>query len=166
MENVHSLIHALYTNALRLSSRETIICSKSTTILGWIWSNGSSHRLSTLSTCATPAKVRGLRSFIEAFEVLARVIPNCSSLLSPLEEAIAGRQSQEKLNWSKDVHGTFRTAQAALSSTGTITLPRPNDQLWIVTYGSVKKHSIDATLYVTRLAGFFSAKLCGRQHAP
>ena len=43
-------------------------------------------------------------------------------------------------------------------------LPRPSDQLWIVTDGSVKQRGIGATLYVTRgtktyLAGFFSAKL-------
>ena len=47
-------------------------------------------------------------------------------------------------------------------------LPRPDDQLWIVTDGAVKNRGIGATLYVTRqtklcLAGFFSAKLRGRQ---
>ncbi len=167
--NWRQVLHALYTNALRLSSRKTIICPKSTTILGWIWSNGSiqasPHRVATLSTCATPVKVRGLRSFIGAFKVLARVIPNCSSLLSPLEEAVAGRQTQEQVNWSDDLRDTFQKAQAALSSTHTITLPRPNDQLWIVTDGSVKKHSIGSTLYITCkgkpcLAGFVSAKSC------
>ena len=48
-----------------------------------------------------------------------------------------------------------------------ITLPRPTDQLWIVTDGSVTRHGIGTTLYVSRdnkihLAGFFSAKL--RKH--
>ena len=46
-------------------------------------------------------------------------------------------------------------------------LPRPSDQLWIVTDGSVAKSGIGATLYVNRdsklqLADFFSAKL--RKH--
>ena len=49
----------------------------------------------------------------------------------------------------------------------TITLPRPDDQLWVVTDASVSKRGIGATLYVSRndnllLAGFFSAKL--RKH--
>lgn len=48
-----------------------------------------------------------------------------------------------------------------------ILLPRPSDQLWIVTDGSIPKHGIGATLYVTRhkkpsVSGFFSAKL--RKH--
>ena len=43
-------------------------------------------------------------------------------------------------------------------------MPRPDDQLWIVTDGSVKHTGLGATLYVTRanktlLSGYFSAKL-------
>ena len=49
-----------------------------------------------------------------------------------------------------------------------ISLPRPDDELWIITDGAVKTPGIGATLYVTRnnklqLAGFFSAKPRGRQ---
>ena len=45
-----------------------------------------------------------------------------------------------------------------------ITLPRPSDQLWIVTEGALRKLGLGATLYIERngrplLAGFFSAKL-------
>ena len=58
--------------------------------------------------------------------------------------------------------------QQALSTCHTITLPRPTDQLWIVTDGSIHKPGIGTTFYVTRegklhLSGFFSAKLCGSQ---
>ena len=54
-----------------------------------------------------------------------------------------------------------------LSIHKSITLPRADDQLWIVTDGSVVKRGIGATMYVSRenkllLAGFFSAKL--RKH--
>ncbi|XP_060598210.1 uncharacterized protein LOC132751998 [Ruditapes philippinarum] len=61
----------------------------------------------------------------------------------------------------------FKNTQSALNSNKSIVLPRPTDQLWIVTDGSVKKRGIGATLYVTwhgklLLAGFFSAKL--RKH--
>ena len=151
----------------------TVVCPKSTTILGWIWSgdwfNGtiqaSPHRVATLSTCSTPDKIGGLKSFIGAFKVLSRVIPDCSSLMFPLDGAVAGRQAKDKRMWSDDIRAAFKSA---LTSTKTITLPRPDDQLWIVTDGSVKQHSIGSTLYITRnarphLAGFFSAKLRGRQ---
>ena len=172
LNNWRSVLHAMYKSRLRLSASKTVVCPKSTTILGWIWSNGtiqaSPHRIATLSTCTIPDKVGGLRSFIGAFKVLSRVVPECSSLMSPLDDAAAGRQTKDKLTWSDDLRAAFRKAQSALTSAKTITLPRPDDQLWIVTDGSVKKHSIGSTLYITRndkplLAGFFSAKLRGRQ---
>ena len=102
------------------------------------------------------------------YKVLARVIPNYAQLLGPLDNAIVGLQSRDKVTWTEDLHTAFNTAQRALDSLHNITLPRPEDQLWIVTDGSVKKHSIGSTLYITRhgkplLAGFFSAKLRGRQ---
>ena len=50
-----------------------------------------------------------------------------------------------------------------------ITIPQPDDQLWIITDGTFKDPGVGATLYLTRgngkpqLAGFFSAKLQKRQ---
>ena len=172
LQNWRMVLQALRKCRLRLSATKTVVCPKSTTILGWIWSSGtiqaSPHRVATLSTCSAPEKVRGMRSFIGAYKVLARVIPNCSALLSPLDDVVAGCQSLDRVVWTDELHSAFHRAQAALSSARAITLPRPSDQLWIVTDGSVKKHSIGSTLYVTRngrphLAGFFSAKLRGRQ---
>ena len=63
---------------------------------------------------------------------------------------------------------TFNRAQNKLMSNCTVVLPRHDDQLWIVTDGSVKNHGIGAALFVTRegkplLAGYFSAKLRGHQ---
>ena len=100
--------------------------------------------------------------------MLARVLPNRSTLLAPLDDAVAGRQTNEAVVWSDDLHMAFAAAQTALSPNCQITSPRPTDHLWIVTDGAVKKPGIGATLYVTRsgklhLAGFFSAKLRGRQ---
>ena len=103
-----------------LSASKTVICPQSTTILGWIWSKGtihaSPHRVATLSTCATPETVRGLRSFIEAYKVLARVIPHCGKLVCPLDDAVASRQSKDKVTWSDDLLSAFQSAQLALKS--------------------------------------------------
>ena len=130
--------------------------------------HASSHRIATLASCNAPEKVGGLRSFIGAYKVLARVLPRCSTLLAPLDDAVAGRQTNETLVGSDDLQTTFAAAQTALSTNCQITLPRPTDHLWIVTDGAVKIPGIGATLYVTRsdklhLAGFVSAKLRGRQ---
>lgn len=169
--NWKRVLTALHKSNLKLSPSKTVVAPASTTILGWTWSNGiitaNAHRISVLSTCPPPTTVRSLRSFIGAYKVLARVIPNCSSILAPLDEKIAGRPSQEKLEWTDDLHVHFANAQNLLKTHKAIILPRASDQLWIVTDGSVVRHGIGATLYVTRnnklsLAGFFSAKL--RKH--
>ena len=70
LENWRRVLHALHKCNLRLSPSKTVICPKSTTVLGWIWTQGSlsasPHRLTTLSSCPPPETVRGLRSFIVA----------------------------------------------------------------------------------------------------
>ncbi len=156
---------------LHLSPSKTTICPRSTTILGWVWTQGclsaSTHRIATLSTCQPPDTVRGLRSFIGAYKALSRVLPKCSQLLAPLDEAISGQESRNSVQWSDTLLENFHTAQKALAEHKSIALPRPSDQLWIVTDGSVTKSGIGATLYINRddrihLAGFFSAKL--RKH--
>ena len=70
--------------------------------------------------------------------------------------------------WTDALREAFKHAQTSLQTNKSITLPRPNDELWLVTDGSVKQCGVGATLYVMRngkvkLAGFFSAKLRGRQ---
>ena len=171
LNNWLKVLQALKKSDLRLSASKTVICPRTTSILGWVWNQGtlaaSPHRIATLSSCSPPDTVHGLRSFIGAYKVLGRVVPHCSQLISNLDSAVAGRQSQERINWSDELLLSFRNAQKSLSSRKTITLPRPDDQLWVVTDTSVSKRGIGATLYVSRndkllLAGFFSAKL--RKH--
>ncbi len=171
LRNWQRILAALQKCNLHLSPSKTTICPRSTTILGWVWTQGclsaSTHRIATLSTCQPPDTVRGLRSFIGAYKALSRVLPKCSQLLAPLDEAISGQESRNAVQWSDTLLENFRTAQKALAEHKSIALPRPSDQLWIVTDGSVTKSGIGATLYINRdnkihLAGFFSAKL--RKH--
>ena len=165
------VLQALQKCNLRLSPTKTVICPRSTTILGWIWSQGtlsaSPHRVAVLAKSPRPETVHDLRSFIGAYKILGRFLPKCSQLIAPLDTAIAGLQSQDRVPWTDELFKHFSNAQEALTSHKSITLPQPSDQLWIVTDGSVSKHGIGATLYGSRnnkllLAGFFSAKL--RKH--
>ena len=172
LSNWKRVLNALQKFSLKLSPSKTVICPRSTTILGWIWTQGvllsaSPHRVAVLAKCPPPDNVRGLRSFIGAYKVLSRVLPNCSAHTSPLESAIAGYQFQDKIVWTDDLYQKFYSAQKALSTHKSITLPRADDQIWIVTDGSVTRQGIGATMYVSRenkllLVGFFSAKL--RKH--
>ena len=152
---------------LRLSPAKTIICPASTTILGWIWSQGSirasPRRVAALASCEPPKNVRGLRAFVGSYKMLGRVLSGAAKLLAPLESLTAGRQSQDTISWSDELLVCFRSCQEALTSNRSITLSKPDDQLWIATDGSVKMNGLGATLYVLRdqklhLAGYFSAK--------
>ena len=166
------VLEALHKANLSLSPSKTIIAPTKTTILGWSWSNGtltaSPHRIATLSTCSIPTTVNGLRSFLGAYKFLSRVIPNCSTVLSPLEDIVAGKASKEKILWTSNQTDAFSKAQNFITNNKSITLPRPSDQIWIVTDGSVKNYGLGSTMYVTRnnslkLAGYYSAKLQKRQ---
>ena len=172
LANWRDLLAALRKCGLNLSAAKTVIAPKEVTILGWLWSCGSirasPHRVSTLSSCSRPTTVTGLRSFIGAYRVLSRVLRDTASHVAPLEEAIAGKTSREPLNWTENLAGSFTKAQASLTEHKVIHLPRIDDQLCIVTDGSMKMHGLGATLYLGRnnkilLGGFFSAKLRNRQ---
>jgi hypothetical protein len=168
IHNWTKVLQALQKCNLKVSPSKTVICPQSTTILGWVWKDGqisaSPHKVAVLSTCPPPSTVRDLRAFIGAYKMLARVLPGCAKLISILEDATSGKESRDKLLWTDSLLSEFKSAQIALSSHKSITLPKADDQLWIVTDASVTRYGIGATLYVNRndkllLAGFFSAKL-------
>lgn len=168
LHNWCEVLRAMRRNNLRLSSSKTVICPKTTTVLGWVWSDGtlsaSPHRISALAAVPPPSTVQALRSFIGAFKALSRVMYAYADLLDPLDKAVAGRNSKEKVTWTDDLLEAFRKAQSALSDNKKIAIPRPDDNISIVTDASVKSLGLAATMYVTRgektlLAGFYSAKL-------
>lgn len=168
LNNWERVLIALHKCSLNLSASKTIIAPKDATILGWHWHLGTiqanPHRIATLASCQPPKTVTALRSFIGSYKVLSRVIKNSSDLIAPLEDIIAGGNAKDTIAWNDELHAAFDRAQKALSTHKAITLPRPSDQLWIVTDGALRKLGLGATLYVGRegkplLAGFFSAKL-------
>ncbi|CAC5394087.1 unnamed protein product [Mytilus coruscus] len=168
LTNWERVLQALQKCSLNLSATKTIIAPKQATILGWIWELGSiracPHCIATLSSCQPPKTVCALRSFVGAYKVLSRVIKNSSGLLSLLKNAVAGCESKDTILRTDELNSAFTSAQNALSTNRLIALPRPTDQLWIVTDGALKKCGLGATLYMSRndkllLAGFFSAKL-------
>ena len=151
LQNWKKVLQALHKCDLRLSASKTVINPQSTTLLGWVWNSGtlraSPHRITTLASCPEPDTVNRMRSFIGAFKVLSRVLSGCSALLAQLDDSVAGRKSKESIQWTDDLRTSFHNAQAALSSARTITLPKPEDQLWIVTDGAVRKPGLGATLW-------------------
>ena len=150
LNNWKEVLEALDKCNLRLSPLKTGICPKSTTILGWIWTQGclsaSKHRISALSSCENPKNVKEMRSFIGAYRVLSRVIKDCSNILAPLESVVAGKNSTDVISWNEDLQSSFDRAKSLLNSSSSIILPIASDQLWIVTDGAVKNPGIGGTL--------------------
>ena len=161
------VLQTLAQNNLGLSGLKTVVVPLSTVILGWIWSNGtlkaSSHRVAALSAADRPKTVRGLRSFIGAYKSLSRVIKGYAEIIHPLDQAVAGKKSNEDVQWDDTLSKQFKMAQDSLNDTQIIVIPRPDDLLTIVTDGATK-HGLGSTLFVLRsnkllLAGYFNAQL-------
>ena len=170
--NVRRLLQCFADRGLRLPATKTTICPTETMIIGWVWTLGtiqaSPHRIATLASCDIPVTVKTMRSFVGAYNMLDRVVHGCSSLLAPFDSVTFGRQSSEHIEWTDSLLEAFKRAKDKLHSRKNITLPRSTDELWLVTDGSVKECGLGATVYMMRndtlkLAGFFSAKLRGRQ---
>ena len=162
------VLQALTKNNLGLSAHKTTIAPQTTIVLGWLWRQGtiqvSPHRIAALAAVTPPKTVRALRSFIGSYKVLSRVLQNYSAKMQPLDQEVAGRQSNETVTWTDALLESFHLAQSALKSCKVVTLPRPSGTLWIVTDGAVKEGGMGATLYILQhdqllLAGFFSARL-------
>lgn len=172
LTNWECLLSLMHKNNLKLSAPKTVICPKTTTVLGWIWCNGtlsiSSHKICPLLASEPPKTCTAMRSFLGAFKDIARGIPRCSSLLSPLENCIKGLASNEKIVWTQELLEFFNAAKNALKSPCSLALPRSDDQLLITVDASPLNHGLAGTLFVVRNgkkipAEYFSFKLKGHQ---
>ena len=168
-----SVLHRLNNNGLKLSPTKTVICPTSTTVLGWLWQGGtiqaSPHRLLTLANYPPPQTVTKMRSFVGAYKFLSKVIPGYTDKLDPLEKVCSSKLSQtQKINWTDELTNAFNEAKSHLKSSKTITLPRKEDQLQIITDASSTVSGLASAMYIIRneqprLAGVFSAKRKGSQ---
>ena len=154
LANWEQVLLALDNNNLRLSPSKTVVCPVTTVILGWIWSAGSisvsPHKINPLVTCDTPATVKGLRSWIGAYKHVKSCVQKYSSLLSPLETLVAGKESQQRISWTNDLKQAFAAAQKALAHPKAITIPRTSDKLIITNDGAVRNGGIGSVLYILR----------------
>nr|XP_054752850.1 uncharacterized protein LOC129258634 [Lytechinus pictus] len=75
LDNWTRVLHALRSADFAFPPKKTVVCPKSTGVLGWIWSQGtlssSPHRVAALASCDLPKTVKGLRSFIGAYKMIS-----------------------------------------------------------------------------------------------
>ena len=149
-------------------------CPASTVILGWLWEQGSirptSHRINALLACEQPATIKGLRSYIGCYKTISRSLPFYADILDPLEQVCGSRESGEKIAWSDELCEAFNRSKSHLKKVCPVILPKPSDQLHIVTDAAVRSAGIASALYVVRrgkpiLAGYFNAKRKGSQNS-
>ena len=172
LQNWRKTLQRLGDNNLTLSAKKTVICPLVVKILGWIWKNGKieadPHKTNPLTVCKQPDTVKQMRSFLGGFRVVSCCIPNYSTYLSELEACVAGKESKDKIVWTESMIKSFKSAQTALKNPKTITLPKPDDQLILVSDASNSPAAVGSTLYIKRkdkyhIGGFFSAKVAKHQ---
>ena len=168
------VLHLLSINNLRLSPSKTVCCPVTTDVLGWQWKQGTlsatPHRLNALSAYQRPKTIKGLRSFIGSYKFLSKVLPRHSDVLDPLEKICAGQDSKSLVVWTEGLNQAFENAKNHLKEARTLTLPRPEDRLQIVTDASTSLSGLASTLIVIRdgkplLGGVFNAKKSSSQSA-
>ena len=166
LENWSKVMNALFINGLKLKADKTFIIPLCIQILGWDWHDGhisaSKHKIAALIACEPPKTVTAMRSFIGAYKTFNRVVKQCTSHVSALEELISGRQKRDGIVWTDEALRIFNSAKKALENTPSICLPRPDDELMIVHDGC--NGGIGSILFVKRedrlsLGQYFSAKL-------
>ena len=162
------LLSTLSKNGLVLSGSKTVITPLTTTVLGWIWNNGSlcvsQHKICPLRQADPPKTCTAMRSFLGAYKNIARAIPRSSSFLSPLESAIAGLNGKDLVVWNEDLKFQFKKAKYALDSAKSLFIPSPTDKLVVTVDASPLNNGLGATLFVMvnkdkKAADFFSFKL-------
>ena len=101
------VLHRMQQNNISLSPHKTVIGPKRTTILGWIWNSGKisvgAHKINPLISVEPPKTSTAMRSFIGAYKAISRCVPNYSSLISPLENAIKGLQGNNPISWTPEL---------------------------------------------------------------
>ena len=96
-------------------------------------------------------------------------IKNYAVLLSPLVQAVAGKQSADRIQWTRELSESFQKAKESLTNVETIFVAKPSDKLDVFCDYSLAEKAIGGKLVITRkdedgssrklLGGHFSCRL-------
>ena len=150
---------------LTFKPSKLIIVPEKTVIFGWNknkegWSP-TSHTISPLIKASPPATVKQARSWIGSFKQLTECIPRYAPMLSPLETAVAGRSSSERIEWTDTLNQAFVRCKKALNDVKTIQTPKPSDVLHTFSDFSKAEKAVGGRLEIHRMIGGKIQKLPG-----
>ena len=155
--NYMTILEKLHKANLKISAEKTHIFPESADILGWQWHQGgrlepSPHRRNALTNMKQEdiKKVRDMRSWIGLYKTLRIATPHIASILDPLEQAVADRESSEDFTWTHELEMRFREAKSAVKTMHTLYLPSPEDQLCLDPDGAKQTPGIGHVLYAIR----------------
>ena len=125
--NYIRVLHKLFLANLRVEPQKVIIFPESADIAGWIWKKGgtlsvSPHRKNSLMNMKEQniTKVKHTRSFLGLYKTLQMATPGVSRVLHPLEEAVAGKNSNDPLVSTHSLLQRFKEAKSHIKHTHTI----------------------------------------------
>ena len=160
---------------LTIKPSKLIICPRNTTLFGWEYENQAwkpgKHRLNPLQEAPEPLTVKQMRSWLGACKQFTAGLQAYAIKLHPLEQAVAGKASSERVVWTEDLSNSFRVAKEMLKSMQDIYYPTQDDR--IITYSDYSEDSkaVGGRLEFIRImedgsektyhGGFFSACLSG-----
>ena len=130
----------LHKGNIKITPEKTFIFPKQADVLGWVWKEGgylavSPHRKIALTNTKIDdiKRVQDMRSWVGLFKTLHFATPNISNILSPFEEAVAGKDSKDSFRWDFELEKRFREAKESLNDLVTLYLPSPDDRLLLET---------------------------------
>ena len=158
---------------LTFKPKKIVITPRDTVLFGWRKIDDGwrplDHTVSPLTKAEEPSTVKQLRSFIGSYKQLTDCIKEYATLLAPLEKAVAGMESAEKVVWSLELSESFKLAKEALENLETIHTPKPSDKIELFTDYSADKKAVGGHMMIKRmdakgetrklLGGYFSCKL-------
>ena len=117
-QNLEEVFERLRMCGMTIKPSKLIICPRSTTLFGWVFSGQawqpSSHKVNPLIDAPYPVTVKQLRSWLGASKQLSPGIKDYAIIFNPLEKLTAGRQSAEKINWTEEAASYFDKAKLNL----------------------------------------------------
>ena len=176
-DNFKTVLSRARCAGLTFKPKKIIIAPRETILFGWKkcdegW-RPTEHTISPLKSAEEPVTIKQLRSFLGSFKQLTECVKNYAILLSPLEQAGAGKASADRVVWTEDLKRSFKAAKDALENIDTIFVAKPSDKLDIYTDYSAGAKAIGGRLLITRktkegmtdklLGGHFSCKLNNHQ---
>ena len=91
-----------------------------------------------------------MRSYIGLYKVFFKAHPSQASILGPLEDACAGKQSKDSIEWTQELKQSFEYSKKQIVNIRPRTIPLPTDLLVINKDAATSTNGIGMILWTVR----------------